>query len=193
MSKKIEMTPYEASLFVEMKKLSKRANQRIVRLERETGLKESFATKQLADYLSSDKLNAWTEKGRVTAKTSLSAKQMKDVIKATKKFLNQETSRVAGVKAYQKRYEDKTGLKLTKERLNALFQAERNYTWIYEYFGASEKTAGGIFWDWEREHKNDDFETWLDNIRVYLYERTLDEKLYNDLLSLYEYAKGVNG
>ena len=193
MAQKREMTPYEASLFVEMKKLSKRANQRIVRLERETGLQESFATKQLADYLSTDKLNAWTEKGRVTAKTSLSAKQMKDVIKVTKKFLNQETSRVAGVKAYQKRYEDKTGLKLTKERLNALFQAERNYTWIYEYFGASEKTAGGIFWDWEREHKNDDFETWLDNIRVYLYERTLDEKLYNDLLSLYEYAKGVNG
>lgn len=193
MSKKIEMTPYEASLFSEMKKLSKRANQRIVRLERETGVQEAFAIKQLADYLSSDKLNAWTEKGRVTAKTSLSAKQMKDVIKATKKFLNQETSRVAGVKAYQKRYEEKTGLKLTKERLNALFQAERNYTWIYEYFGASEKTAGGIFWDWEREHKNDDFETWLDNIRVYLYERTLDEKLYNDLLALYEYAKGVNG
>lgn len=193
MTQKREMTPYEASLFVEMKKLSKRANQRIVRLERETGLQESFATKQLADYLSTDKLNAWTEKGRVTAKTSLSAKQMKDVIKATKKFLNQETSRVAGVKAYQKRYEEKTGLKLTKERLNALFQSERNYTWIYEYFGASEKSAGGIFWDWEREHKNDDFETWLDNIRVYLYERTLDEKLYNDLLALYEYAKGVNG
>lgn len=193
MVQKREMTPYEASLFVEMKRLSKRANQRIVRLERETGLQESFATKQLADYLSTDKLNAWTEKGRVTAKTSLSAKQMKDVIKATKKFLNQETSRVAGVKAYQKRYEEKTGLKITKERLNALFQAERNYTWIYEYFGASEKTAGGIFWDWEREHKNDDFETWLDNIRVYLYERTLDEKLYNDLLALYEYAKGVNG
>lgn len=157
------------------------------------GLQNGFATKQLADYLSTDKLNAWTEKGRVTAKKSLSAKQMKDVIKATKKFLNQETSRVAGVKAYQKRYEEKTGLKLTKERLNALFQSERNYTWIYEYFGASEKSAGGIFWDWEREHKNDDFETWLDNIRVYLYERTLDEKLYNDLLALYEYAKGVNG
>lgn len=192
-NKRREMTPYESSLFAEMKKLSKRANQRIVRLERETGFQEGFATKQLADYLSTDALNAWTPKGRVAVKSSLSAFEMKKVIKATKKFLNQETSRVAGVKAYQKRYEDKTGLKLTKERLNALFQAERNYTWIYDYFGASEKTAGGIFWDWEREHKNDDFETWLDNIRVYVYDRILDEKLYNDLLSLYEYAKGVNG
>lgn len=118
---------------------------------------------------------------------------MRDTIKATKQFLQQDVSRVAGVKVYQKKYEDLTGLKLTKKRLNALFQSERNYTWIYQYFGASEKSAGGIFWDWEREHKNEDFSTWLENIRVYLYDKTLDEKLYNDLLSLYEYAKGVKG
>lgn len=42
MANKKEMTPYEASLFAEMKKLSKRANQRIVRLEIETGIKERF-------------------------------------------------------------------------------------------------------------------------------------------------------
>lgn len=62
MANKINLTPYEASLFAEMKKLSKRANQRIVRLERETGLQDSFAIKQLKDYLSSEKVNTWTEK-----------------------------------------------------------------------------------------------------------------------------------
>ncbi len=61
-SRKVEMTPEQASLFSEMKKLSKRANQRIVRLERETGLQDSFAIKQLKDYLSSEKVNTWTEK-----------------------------------------------------------------------------------------------------------------------------------
>lgn len=62
MASKVEMTPKQASLFSEMKKLSKRANQRIVRLERETGLQDSFAIKQLKDYLSSEKVNTWTEK-----------------------------------------------------------------------------------------------------------------------------------
>lgn len=61
-SRKVEMTPEQASLFSEMKKLSKRANQRIVRLERETGLQDSFAIKQLKDYLSSEKVNTWTKK-----------------------------------------------------------------------------------------------------------------------------------
>ena len=62
MSRKIEMTPQQASLFSEMKKLSKQANQRIVRLERYAETNEPFATKQLADYLSSSTLNAWTSK-----------------------------------------------------------------------------------------------------------------------------------
>lgn len=39
-------------LFNELKKLSKTANQRILRLERLTGEKETFAVKQLTDYLS---------------------------------------------------------------------------------------------------------------------------------------------
>lgn len=42
------MTPYEASLFNEMKKLSKRANQRILRLERETGIKERICNKTIS-------------------------------------------------------------------------------------------------------------------------------------------------
>ena len=62
MANKINLTPYEASLFAEMKKLSKRANQRIVRLERETRVKDSFAIKQLKDYLSSNAVQTWTEK-----------------------------------------------------------------------------------------------------------------------------------
>lgn len=62
MSRKIEMTPEQASLFNQMKKLSKQANQRILRLERYAETSEPFATKQLADYLSSSTLNLWTKK-----------------------------------------------------------------------------------------------------------------------------------
>lgn len=62
MSRKIEMTPQQASLFNQLKKLSKQANQRILRLERYAQTSEPFAVKQLADYLSSSKLELWTKK-----------------------------------------------------------------------------------------------------------------------------------
>ena len=62
MSRKIEMTPQQASLFNQLKKLSKQANQRIVRLERYAETSEPFAVKQLVDYMSSSKLELWTKK-----------------------------------------------------------------------------------------------------------------------------------
>ena len=62
MSRKIDMTPQQASLFNQLKKLSKQANQRILRLERYAETSEPFAVKQLADYLSSSKLELWTKK-----------------------------------------------------------------------------------------------------------------------------------
>lgn len=62
MSRKIEMTPQQVSLFNQLKKLSKQANQRIVRLERYAETTEPFAVKQLADYMSSSKIDLWTKK-----------------------------------------------------------------------------------------------------------------------------------
>ena len=56
------MTPQQASLFNQLKKLSKQANQRILRLERYAETSEPFAVKQLADYMSSSKLELWTKK-----------------------------------------------------------------------------------------------------------------------------------
>lgn len=187
MAKK-EMTPYEASLFLEMKKLSKRANQRIVRLERETKIKDGFAIKQLADYLSSDVLNAWTKKGRVSAKTSLDVLQMKSVIKATKQFLAQETSRVAGVKQFQKKVSSQAGKKVSYKQASALYKAQKNYTWIYQYMTPSE------FWDFARECVREgwDEETFAEKISVYITDRTMDETLKIDLQNLYDYIQGVN-
>lgn len=185
---KENMTPYEASLFSEMKKLSKQANQRILRLERETGLQEGFATKQLADYLSTENLKAWTKKGRVAVKSDLSATQMKAIIKATKNFLKQETSRVSGVRNYQKQVSSQAGKKISYKHASALYHAQRNYTWIYQYLTPSE------FWDLAREcvRENWSEERFIDNIMVYITDRTLDETLRKDLENLYDYIQGVN-
>ena len=62
MPSKIEMTAQESYLFNQLKKLSKQANQRILRLERYAESSEPFAVKQLADYMSSSKIDVWTKK-----------------------------------------------------------------------------------------------------------------------------------
>ena len=97
MPKKKDLTREEQELFSELKKLSKRANQRIVRLEREFG-KETWATKYLKEKLATEPLQAWSISGRVKANKSMTVTQMKATIKATKEFLNSSISTKRGVK-----------------------------------------------------------------------------------------------
>lgn len=91
------LTPEEQQLFNELKKLSKRANQRIVRLERAFG-KDTWATKYLKEKLESEPVQAWTTKGRVRVNKSMTQIQMRATIKATKEFLNSSISTQRGVK-----------------------------------------------------------------------------------------------
>lgn len=102
MPKQIEMTKEQAKLFNELKKLSKRANQRIVRLERAFG-KDTWGIGKLKDKLASEPLQAWTVSGRVKVNKSMSISQMKATIKATEEFLNNlETSTVRRCKKVSK-------------------------------------------------------------------------------------------
>ena len=101
-------------LFRELKKLSKRANQRILRLERLTGLKEPFATKQLMDYLSVE--DAVSKKGRVRVTMKFNENQMINIIKATKEFLSDDSiSRVSQAKALKKQVEKSLDTEITWE------------------------------------------------------------------------------
>lgn len=101
MPKKIELNSEQQQLFNELKKLSKRANQRIVRLEREFG-KDTWATKKLRDKLETEPLQAWSKTGRVKVNKSMTITQMKATIKATQQFLNSKTSTKSGIKQVKK-------------------------------------------------------------------------------------------
>ena len=94
---KKELTKEEQALFNELKKLSKRANQRIVRLERAFGT-DNIAIKNLKDKLATEKLQAWTQKGRVRVNKNMSITQMKATIKETERFLKSPTSTRRGIK-----------------------------------------------------------------------------------------------
>lgn len=102
MARKVEMTAEQARLYTELKKLSKRANQRIVRLEREFGT-ENLAIRNLRDKLAIEPLQAWTTSGRVKVSKSMSEIQMKATIKATNQFLNSKLSTRTGIKKAKKK------------------------------------------------------------------------------------------
>lgn len=97
MPSKKELTREELELYNELKKLSKRANQRIVRLERSFG-KDTWGTKYLKTKLATEPLQAWTRSGRVRVNKSMTVTQMKATIKATREFLNSSISTRRGIK-----------------------------------------------------------------------------------------------
>ena len=103
MAKKKEMTPQEEKLYNDLKKLAKRANQRLVRLERLTGEKGTFASKQLYDYLDSSELQALSKTGRIRVSKNFSFTQLKAIIKATNQFLESPTSTQSRSKKENKR------------------------------------------------------------------------------------------
>lgn len=85
-------------LYQELRKLSKMANQRILRLEREFG-RETYAIQNLRNKLDNKLVNAWTESGRVRYNKSMSEAQMKATIRALEKFQYSIQSRVKGANA----------------------------------------------------------------------------------------------
>lgn len=175
----------EASLFNEMKKLAKRANQRILRLERLTGKTGTFDTKQLYDYLDIDKLQAITPKGRVAVRKSFTPFQTENIIKVLNDFL-EGVSTVSKVKELTKKYSKEAGVDLDYEQANTYYQAQKTYTWIYQYMTPSE------FWTLAMVCVKEGWseEKFIDNIMVYIYDRTLDEYLRMDLINLYNYIQG---
>lgn len=102
MARKIEMTAEQSRLYTELKKLSKKANQRIVRLEREFGT-ENLAIRNLRDKLAIEPLQAWTASGRVKVNKSMSEIQMKATIKATNQFIHSKLSTKSGIKKAKKK------------------------------------------------------------------------------------------
>ena len=137
MPRKVTMTSEESALFQEVNKLVKRANQRLLRMERATGEKGSYSAKELYDRLSSDTLNAVTSGGRISMKKSYNVQQLRAIKTATEKYLN-GISTVPKAKKYTKEVSEKSGVPLDLKRASSIFQLRDNYEWIYEYYKGSD-------------------------------------------------------
>lgn len=173
MAKSIEMTPEQAKLYNELKKLSKRANQRLVRLERAFG-KDTWASKRLRNKLDIESLQAWTKTGRVKVNKTMTITQLKATIKATQQFLNSKTSRVKGVKEVKKTTISNIAKslgteeeELTNEEAETLYDllSEDYITDLTKYIPPSELWA--LIED--ARASNDTEQQFIDRIKDYIY------------------------
>lgn len=185
--KKIEMSKEEQQLYNELQKLAKTANQRLLRIERLTGLYSSFASKQLYDYLDSSTLNALTPSLRIKVSKTFNLMQLKAIIKATEQFLeSKEVSTVSGIKKLRKSYSEKAGKTLSYEQVDILYQSGRNYSWIIGKNGLTESEFWGTWVPLARRGEADK-DTWVeilaDRIAV-----ELDDYYKEKLTDIYYYV-----
>lgn len=132
MAKKIEMIEDQKELYNDLRLLVKKANQRILRIERLTGLQGTFAVKQLYDYLDISTLEALTKSKRVRLSKKYSTNQMLAIKKALDQFFEEgSTSSIKSIKEKVKDYSVKLGKPISYEQADTLYQSGRNYTWIY--------------------------------------------------------------
>ena len=183
MAKKIEMTKEEQKLYNELVKLAKKANQRLLRLERLTGATGTFASKQLYDYLSTNEIQAITKTDRIRISKQYNLIQLLGIKKATEQFLTSGASTTREVKKIKKEFEKQSDINLSYKQADVLYKSNKSYTWIYEYIPKSE------FWrDWvtitNRENWN--VEEFSEQIALRI-EKEIDEELKLDLEALYNY------
>ncbi len=191
-----ELTKEQNLLRQELNKLSKRANQRILEIERLTKRKSpQFAVKELADLLSTTK--GLTKRKGKSIRASQYKKSMTETdvigsIKALRNFLDKErtpTSTIRGIKAYTKKISEETGKKVTFAMASKLFQAQKQWTWIFEYVNESD------FWNYYNLVFKPQKPTYLQFIEdleggLWNGDIPIDEDLREDLKSVYTYLRG---
>lgn len=153
MAKKIEQTKEEQEVYQNLKKLSKRANQRLVRLERAFG-KDRWGAKELRSLLDVEPLQAWTKAGRVRAAKSMSLNNMLIVTKAIEDWLQNKRSYVGKVKKIEKQIKEGIRANIARERevkeeeitsedIENFYRTleDENYQTIYKYIKPSNLNA----------------------------------------------------
>ena len=176
------MTDEKKELLAELKKLSKTANQRMVKLEKVTGLKESFGVKQLKDYLTNEKLNAWTKSGRIPVSARYNETELINIIKATKDFLSGEygMTKMGEINKAKREVEKSIGKPISYSQLDTMYQVSELLKWIDDHYGSD-------FWkEYYPKAQSMSKENWVDYI-ANNYDEIVDETILNKFRLVYDY------
>lgn len=182
-------TQKQRELVQELNKLSKRANQRILSIERLTKRKSpAFAVQELADYLS--EVNGLTKRKGRSIRASMYKKSMTETevvgsIKALQNFLSAETSTLRGIKKYKTSMEKIAGKKLSFSQASTIFHGDKQMQWVID------KTPGSDFWTYynlDFKKEKPDFDTFITELETMWQEEVpIDESYKPKLKQIYYY------
>lgn len=185
---KREMTLEEKELYNDLKMLVKRANQRLLTMERLTGEKDSFAAKQLFDLLSSEKLKAVTKTNRIKTE-NFNLEQMEAIKSAVENFLDKDSlSTITNIKRYKAKVEKALGTEISFKDLSAIYRARDLWKW-------SEDQYGSAFWtDFAPRILDQNKNEWIKFAKTYAEEGN-DLELKEKLSQIYDYIQkhGLRG
>lgn len=168
----------------ELIKLIRTANMRLLRLERLTGLKTSFAGQELKDYLDTGKINAWSSLGRIRLLPNMTQSQKIAIEKATKNFLKDELSTVTGVKNLTAKYSKDAGKEFSFRYSALLYGSYKNWKYYQRKYDLDSH-----FWnDIAPEVDNHTKEEFIDIVSRYI-NVEIDKSVKKDLSELYNYLK----
>ena len=180
----INPTAEERELTNELRLLIKQANQRLLRIERLTGVKEGFASKQLLDYLSSTPIDAITKSRRISFKKDYTIMQQKAIIKAIKDFKQKEESTLKGIKSYVQKYSNIAGKKISYKMASTYYQVVHDLSWLYDG-----NMTESVFWrDFAPLVKSEPKDEWVELVGAYK-EQIPDRLIKRNLEMLYDYLK----
>lgn len=189
MAKKIEMNEEEKKLYSLLQKEAKKANSRLARLESTFGA-NTWASKKLRNRLEAEKVQTFTDSGRISTSKNMSIGQMRATLKATQQFLNSKTSTITGIKEVREKQIKNLSIALetdevdiTYEQAEALYELfeHESWQWILKYMTPSEFFA--IVY--ETVEKNDGAENFIKRIERYI-EVGNDVDLKLKILKIYE-------
>lgn len=171
----------------ETRKLVSKANARLDSLQRryKSG---TWASKKLANRLSSNKLNMWTKKGKIKTGKNLTKAQLIGLNKAINQFLNSQTSTKKGISTWKKNQVESIKLNrsddpdFTEEDAEDFFTmfGDNDFDFFASKIGAS--SLQEIIYDAMRE--NDSEDEFVARLSLYIEINDLD--IREKAIRLYE-------
>ena len=185
--KRVSRRKPKVDLERETRKLVSKANARLDSLQRRyrTG---TWASKKLANRLSSNKLNMWTKKGKIKTGKNLTKTQLIGLNKAINQFLNSQTSTKKGISTWKKNQVESIKLNrsddpdFTEEDAEDFFEmfGDNDFDFFASKIGAS--TLQEIIYDAMRE--NDSEDEFVARLSLYIEINDLD--IREKAIRLYE-------
>ena len=157
----------------DLRLLIKRANQRIVRIEKQYG-KDRWAVRDLKSHLDNKMLDAWTSKGRARIPKNATADDVEKIANILEKFTKQKTSSIRTIKERERDIKDsirekagRSDIDLDNQDVEALYRAliDDDVKWLQD-----ETRLGSDVWVFlaEGRAKNETKEHFIDRIADYV-------------------------